>query len=114
MDDKKIKNLQKINNKKKANDFIEFAALPLRDVVVFPSMVIPLFVGRDKSIVALNHAMKSSKEIILIAQKLSNRFNSLLKYFCTLQNNLLNQLIINYLELTSSLDVRKLYIGWTF
>ncbi|MEC7860049.1 MAG: LON peptidase substrate-binding domain-containing protein, partial [Pseudomonadota bacterium] len=51
------------------NDFIEFAALPLRDVVVFPSMVIPLFVGRDKSIVALNHAMKSSKEIILIAQK---------------------------------------------
>ena len=69
MDDKEIKNLQEDNNKEEANDVIEFAALPLRDVVVYPSMVIPLFVGRDKSIVALNHAMKSSKEIILITQK---------------------------------------------
>ena len=43
--------------------------LPLRDIVVFPSMVIPLFVGREKSINALNIAMDLSKEIILIAQK---------------------------------------------
>ena len=36
--------------------------LPLRDIVVFPSMVIPLFVGRDKSITALNEVMKNEKK----------------------------------------------------
>ncbi len=44
-------------------------ALPLRDIVVFPSMVIPLFVGRDKSITALNEVMKDNKKIILVTQK---------------------------------------------
>ncbi len=43
--------------------------LPLRDIVVFPSMVIPLFVGRDKSISALNEVMKKEKKIILVTQK---------------------------------------------
>ncbi len=43
--------------------------LPLRDVVVYPHMVIPLFVGREKSIVALDLAMKEDKPILLIAQK---------------------------------------------
>ena len=43
--------------------------LPLRDVVVYPHMVIPLFVGRDKSIHALDIAMKSGKSILLVAQK---------------------------------------------
>jgi len=43
--------------------------LPLRDVVVYPHMVIPLFVGREKSIVALDEAMNSDKQILLIAQK---------------------------------------------
>jgi ATP-dependent Lon protease len=43
--------------------------LPLRDVVVYPHMVIPLFVGRDKSIKALEAAMDSDKEILLVAQK---------------------------------------------
>ncbi len=43
--------------------------LPLRDVVVYPHMVIPLFVGRDKSIKALEAAMESDKEILLVAQK---------------------------------------------
>ena len=43
--------------------------LPLRDIVVFPSMVIPLFVGRDKSINALNEVMKDNKKIILVTQK---------------------------------------------
>ena len=43
--------------------------LPLRDIVVFPSMVIPLFVGRDKSITALNEVMKNDKKIILATQK---------------------------------------------
>ncbi len=43
--------------------------LPLRDIVVFPSMVIPLFVGRDKSISALNEVMKNEKKIILVTQK---------------------------------------------
>ena len=43
--------------------------LPLRDVVVYPHMVIPLFVGRDKSIVALEEAMRRDKQILLVAQK---------------------------------------------
>ena len=45
-----------------------FPVLPLRDVVVFPNMVIPLFVGRDKSIVALEQAMEQGKTIVLVAQ----------------------------------------------
>ena len=44
--------------------------LPLRDIVVFPSMVIPLFVGRDKSINALNDVMTSDKKILLVTQKI--------------------------------------------
>jgi ATP-dependent Lon protease len=43
--------------------------LPLRDVVVFPHMVIPLFVGRPKSIKALEHAMEAERRIMLVAQK---------------------------------------------
>ena len=43
--------------------------LPLRDIVVFPSMIIPLFVGRDKSISAINEVMKNNKKIILITKK---------------------------------------------
>ena len=43
--------------------------LPLRDVVVYPHMVIPLFVGREKSILALDEAMDSGKQILLVAQK---------------------------------------------
>ncbi len=43
--------------------------LPLRDVVVFPYMIVPLFVGREKSINALEHAMQENKEIFLVAQR---------------------------------------------
>ena len=48
---------------------ITLPLLPLRDIVVFPNMVIPLFVGRDKSISALNEVMKNDKKIILVTQK---------------------------------------------
>ncbi|HEV7929812.1 MAG TPA: LON peptidase substrate-binding domain-containing protein, partial [Nitrosospira sp.] len=48
---------------------ISLPLLPLRDVVVFPHMVIPLFVGRPKSIKALEVAMESGKSILLVAQK---------------------------------------------
>jgi ATP-dependent Lon protease len=51
------------------NDPIELAVLPLRDVVVFPHMVIPLFVGRAKSIKALEAAMLQERRIMLVAQK---------------------------------------------
>lgn len=47
--------------------------LPLRDVVVFPHMVIPLFVGRQKSIKALELAMESNKSILLVAQKIASK-----------------------------------------
>jgi ATP-dependent Lon protease len=46
-----------------------FPVLPLRDVVVYPHMVIPLFVGREKSVRALDQAMQGSKQILLVAQK---------------------------------------------
>ncbi len=48
---------------------IERPLLPLRDIVVFPNMVIPLFVGRDKSIAGLNEVMKKDKKIVLVTQK---------------------------------------------
>ena len=48
---------------------LEMPLLPLRDVVVFPHMVIPLFVGRPKSIKALETAMEAGKSIVLVAQK---------------------------------------------
>ena len=47
--------------------------LPLRDVVVYPHMVIPLFVGREKSIVALDRAMNSGKKILLVAQQKADK-----------------------------------------
>lgn len=62
------------NIKKDPKDFIReetffYPLLPLRDVVVFPNVVVPLFVGRDKSIKALEYAMSHQKEIFLSAQK---------------------------------------------
>lgn len=45
-----------------------YPVLPLRDIVVFPNMIVPLFVGRDKSVAALEAAMSADKEIFLIAQ----------------------------------------------
>ncbi|HVJ00048.1 MAG TPA: endopeptidase La [Sphingomonas sp.] len=45
-----------------------FPVLPLRDIVVFPNMIVPLFVGRDKSVAALEAAMEADKEIFLVAQ----------------------------------------------
>ena len=50
-------------------EILDLPVLPLRDVVVFPHMVIPLFVGRDKSIRALDMAMEGDKRILLVAQK---------------------------------------------
>src|SRR6185295_16899578 len=54
-----------------SNDVTALPLLPLRDVVVFPHMVIPLFVGRPKSIKALDVAMDAGKHILLVAQKLA-------------------------------------------
>ncbi len=47
----------------------ELPLLPLRDVVVYPHMVLPLFVGREKSIEALEHAMANDKQVLLVAQR---------------------------------------------
>ena len=68
--------------------------LPLRDIVVFPSMVLPLFVGRDKSITALNEVMKGEKKIILATQKNSEvddpKKNDIFAYGC--ESNILQLL----------------------
>jgi ATP-dependent Lon protease len=45
-----------------------YPLLPLRDIVVFPGMVVPLFVGRDKSVAALEAAMEGDRDIFLVAQ----------------------------------------------
>src|SRR4051812_39965618 len=50
-------------------DSVQYPLLPLPDVVVFPHMVIPLFVGRPKSIKAMETAMEAGKSILLVAQK---------------------------------------------
>lgn len=46
-----------------------FPVLPLRDIVVFPHMIVPLFVGREKSVRALEDVMKDDRQILLVAQK---------------------------------------------
>ncbi|ALR16104.1 endopeptidase La [Vibrio natriegens] len=51
------------------SESIEIPVLPLRDVVVYPHMVIPLFVGREKSISCLETAMETNKQVLLVAQK---------------------------------------------
>ncbi len=48
---------------------LELPLLPLRDVVVYPHMVLPLFVGRERSIEALEHAMANDKQVLLVAQR---------------------------------------------
>ncbi len=58
---------------KHKNNNIEIPILPLRDIVVYPHMIIPLFVGRKKSIRCLELAMKKNKKIILVAQKKASK-----------------------------------------
>ena len=57
-----------MKNKSKNNSF-SIPLLPLRDIVVFPGMITPLFVGRDKSIKALESVMDINKKIFLVTQK---------------------------------------------
>ncbi|MFC4821722.1 endopeptidase La [Dokdonella ginsengisoli] len=58
-----------IQSAQSSHDLVELPVLPLRDVVVFPHMVIPLFVGREKSVRALDIAMESGRKILLVAQR---------------------------------------------
>ena len=60
---------QELTGKQEMSIDDRIPVLPLRDVVVYPHMVIPLFVGRERSIVALDRAMNSDKRILLVAQK---------------------------------------------
>ncbi len=55
------------------SDTLTLPLLPLRDVVVYPHMVLPLFVGRERSIQALEHAMNNGKQVLLVAQRDSNK-----------------------------------------
>ena len=57
-------------NKEVEENNTEFPVLPLRDIVVFPNVAIPLFVGREKSINALEAVTGKYKKIILVAQKM--------------------------------------------
>jgi ATP-dependent Lon protease len=55
--------------KTSSGDTDTLPVLPLRDIVVFPHMIVPLFVGREKSIKALEEVMREDKRILLVAQK---------------------------------------------
>ena len=66
----KIETSQELNNDNETMiEEKEYCLLPLRDIVIFPSMIIPIFIGRGKSIATIEEAMKRNKEIILVAQK---------------------------------------------
>ncbi|MCW0183029.1 MAG: endopeptidase La [Zavarzinia sp.] len=58
-----------MSNKTEQGDAQVYAVLPLRDIVVFPHMIVPLFVGREKSVKALEDVMKDDKQILLVAQR---------------------------------------------
>jgi ATP-dependent Lon protease len=60
---------EKTGSPEKATPSDVMAVLPLRDIVVFPHMIVPLFVGREKSVRALEAVMKDDKQILLVAQK---------------------------------------------
>ncbi|MFN3635405.1 MAG: LON peptidase substrate-binding domain-containing protein, partial [Rhizobium rhizophilum] len=57
-----------MTNTSAANEANTYPVLPLRDIVVFPHMIVPLFVGREKSIRALEEVMGSDKQIMLATQ----------------------------------------------
>ena len=54
---------------------IRYPVLPLRDIVVFPHMIVPLFVGREKSVRALEEVMNDDKQILLVSQKEADQEN---------------------------------------
>ncbi|MCK5547061.1 MAG: LON peptidase substrate-binding domain-containing protein, partial [Rhodospirillaceae bacterium] len=60
---------QAIETVKTHSDGDLLPVLPLRDIVVFPHMIVPLFVGREKSVLALEDVMREDKQILLVAQK---------------------------------------------
>ena len=58
-----------VDNEKQTVTVPVVLPLPLRDIVVFPGMIVPLFVGRDKSVRALEDVMADDKEMLLVSQK---------------------------------------------
>ena len=82
--------------------------LPLRDIVVFPNMVVPLFVGRDKSIAALNEVMKTDKNIILVTQKNSEVDDPEKMTYLTLAVNVQFYNYLNYLTAQLKCLLREL------
>ncbi len=69
MDNDMLETLKKDHEEPTGNEPLYYPLLPLRDVVVFPNVVVPLFVGRGKSIKALEYALSHNKEIFLAAQR---------------------------------------------
>ena len=60
---------EEMNDTPVSTELLTMPVLPLRDIVVFPHMIVPLFVGRDKSVRALESVMRGDKKIVLVTQK---------------------------------------------
>ena len=90
--------------------------LPLRDIVIFPSMVVPLFVGREKSIKALKEVMKTDKSIVLVTQKNSEvddpKENDIFTYGC--ESNILQLLKLPDGTVKVLIEGTKVYFVWQF
>ena len=85
-----------------------FPVLPLRDIVVFPHMIVPLFVGRDKSVRALEDVMRDDKQILLVAQKDAAQDDPA-RRFISLVDELYDQAVNLYIAAVVPLD--QLYSG---
>jgi len=66
---RKTKRARVKRTRRLTGEWVELPLLPLRDIVVFPSMIVPLFVGRPKSVAALESVMQGDKELILVTQR---------------------------------------------
>ena len=82
--------------KKSNSDDLVFPVLPLRDVIVFPNMVIPLFVGREKSIKSLEVAMESNKQIKLNPSQIKESYKKLREQNNLMIKNICGQYRIDY------------------
>ena len=92
-------------------DYLTLPLLPLRDVVIYPNMVVPLFVGRDLSIKSLDESMKNhDKNIVLVTQKSAETDNPSIKDLYSIRKNLFYERIFLIKNARLSLFLRNYFL----